>query len=189
MSVKTINSEVSNLLEPLGFSRRNTTWNRRTGLVVEVVDIQVNKTGDAITVNAGVLDTQAHAAFWGAEPSDFIEQPNCTVCVRVGELIDGKDKWWQLQDANTSADLAKIVKTYVLPFLDQTRTRKSMKQWLIDTRVTKRKYPAPIINLAILESFIGQRALACEILAELRQKFDGVWRVRADDVAKRLNCT
>jgi hypothetical protein len=49
--------------------------------------------------------------------------------------------------------------------------------------------PPPIISLAILESFLGNAARGCAILAELRTASAGAWRARTADVAKRLHCT
>lgn len=44
-----------------------------------------------------------------------------------------------------------------------------MAQWLIDTKVIKKKYPVPIINLAILKFLLGDLAYSCELL-EVIQK-------------------
>ena len=188
MSVKTVTAQLDRLLKPLGFARQKTTWNRRSNSTVDVVDIQVSKAGDAITVNAGVSDTDAHALLWGNELSDFIEQPSCTVCARIGELIDGTDKWWQLGDGGVADELTEKVATQVLPFLERMHAREAMEQWLIDARVTKKKYPAPIINLAILKSRTGKAVEACTLLAELQKKLVGPWRTRTAEVARRLGC-
>ncbi len=60
MSEKAIISKLDDLLKPLGFTRQKTAWNRRSGYVVEVIDVQISKAGDTATINAGVLDTDAH---------------------------------------------------------------------------------------------------------------------------------
>lgn len=52
-------------LSPLGFTRKRAVWNRRSGYVVEAIDVRVSKTGDVVTVNVGVLDIEAHAKLWG----------------------------------------------------------------------------------------------------------------------------
>lgn len=186
MSEKAIISKLDDLLKPLGFTRQKTVWNRRSGYVVEVIDVQVSKAGDTATVNAGVLDTDAHVKLWGSEPPTFVEEPACTVRARVGELIDGKDLWWQLSDDQVTDKAAKAIADHVLPFVKRMRSRQDMVQWLTDTQVVKKKYPQPIINLAILQNFLGNASEGRALLADVQKKAIGAWRARAAEVAERL---
>jgi Domain of unknown function (DUF4304) len=188
MTTKTLVAHLDGLLKPLGFVRQKTTWNRRSASVVEVIDIQVSKAGDAVTVNAGVLDPEVHTILWGGRPSDPVEQPACTVCARIGELIDGRDKWWQLSDNSAAVEAAEKVATHVVPFLERMRTREAMKRWLTDTEVTEKRYPPPIVNLAIIKSLLGETAEACALLGELQKKSLGAWRSRIVEVGGRLGC-
>lgn len=188
MSEKPIVSELDDLLKPIGFTRQKASWNRRSGYVVEVIDVQVSKTGGTATVNAGVLDMDAHVKLWGSKPPAFVEEPACTVRARVGELIDGKDLWWQLNDDQVGAKVSKAITDYVLPFVKRMRSRQDMVQWLTNTHVTKKRHPPPIINLAILQYFLGKSSEACALLAELEKKAIGAWRARAAEVAERLGC-
>jgi hypothetical protein len=188
MSKKIVTAQLDRLLKPLGFVGDKATWNRRGGSMVDVVDIQTSKAGDATTVNTGVLDADVYTLLWGREPPAFIGQPFCTVGARIGELIDGKDKWWPLDDQDSAAEMAEEVVARVLPFLERIHSRAAMAQWLIDAQVVKKKYPPPIINLAIIKSLQGEVAFGCEVLAELQSKALGDWRERAVDVAKGLRC-
>lgn len=85
--------QLDDLPKPLGFKRQKTVWNRRSGHLVQVVDLQIRKAGDTATLNTGVLDSDVHMKLWEGEPPQFVEQPSSTVGARVGELIDGKDLW------------------------------------------------------------------------------------------------
>jgi hypothetical protein len=189
MSEKAIISKLDDLLKPLGFTRQKTAWNRRSGYVVEVIDVQVSKAGDTATVNAGVLDTEAYMTLWGSESPAFVEIPDCTVTARVGELIDGKDLWWQLNDGQVTDKVSKAITDHMLPFVKRMRSRQDMVQWLTDTRVVKKKYPPPIINLAILQNLLGSSSEGCALLAEVQKKAIGAWRARAAEVAERLGCS
>jgi hypothetical protein len=181
-------AQLDALLKPLGFARLETTWNRRGESVVEVIDVQFSKAGDSITVNPGVLDPEVHWTFWGSTPLGFVEQPGCTVCARIGELMDGRDKWWELNDGAAAVDAKKHVAAHVVPFLERMRTRETMKEWLTNTGVPRKRYPPPIINLAIISSLLGETEKACTLLAELHKKSVGAWRRRIAEVAERLNC-
>lgn len=188
MNQKTIVAKLDALLMPLGFVRQKFTWNRRSASVVDVIDVQISKAGDAVTVNAGVLDLEVHVALWGSKPLENVEQPTCTVCARIGELIDGRDKWWQLSEGVTPSDVSEAVATHVVPFLARVNTRAGMKQWLLDSSVEKKRYPPPIISLAIIKSFSGEAVEACKLLADLQKKATGAWRARVTEVAGRLGC-
>lgn len=181
-------TQLDSLLKPLGFVRQQTTWNRRADTLVDVVDVQVSKAGDAMTVNAGVLDSDVRRILWGTEPSDFVDQPSCTICTRIGELIDGKEVWWQLGNRETADEVVEKVAAHVLPFLARMHAREAMEQWLVHTQVAKKRYPPPIISLAILKSFLGKGAEACALLADLEEKSTGPWRTRTAEVAARLGC-
>ena len=95
--------------------------------------MQISKAGDTATINAGVLDTDAHVKLWGGEPPAFAEVPACTVMARAGELIDGKDLWWQLDDGQVADKVSKAITDHILPFVQRMRSRQDMVQWLTET--------------------------------------------------------
>jgi len=180
-------AQLDGVLKPLGFARKGVTWNRKNNSVIEVVDVQTSKFGNGFTINAGVLDPDVHSRLWNTNASNFVHQPSCTVCVRIGELIDGRDKWWELNDPTGTVEVAVKVTAYVLPFLEQMCTRQGMERWLTDTQVVKKKYPPPIISLAIIKSSLGETAEACAILNEL-QKSAGAWRPKIVEIANQIGC-
>jgi hypothetical protein len=189
MSIEAIIVRLDRLLEPFGFTRQIRAWNRKVASFIDVIDVQISKPVDRVTINAGVLDFDVHAILWGGRPLEFVEQPICTVGVRAGELVDGKDKWWQIDTPGVADELAESIAASVLPFFERMHTREAMRQWLIASDVVEKRYPPPIINLAILESFLGNTARSCAILAEFQTASAGAWRSRAAEVAKRLHCT
>jgi Domain of unknown function (DUF4304) len=188
MTDKRVISKLDELLSPLGFARRKSTWNRRVGLVVDVIDVQVSKAGDAITVNCGVLDRDVHATLWGEDPPEFLEEPFCTARARVGELIGSVDKWWSLEKESAPIDVAQVVEGYVLPFLKRTHPRQAMEAWLEKAQVVKKKFPDSILCLAILKKELGRKEEACALMSSVRPKILGAWRTRFDEVSVRLGC-
>ena len=188
MSRRAFITKLDSALKPLGFARKGVTWNRKGKSIVEAIDVQVSKSGNAVTINAGVLDPVVHSRLWGKDPPAFVVPPRCTVCARIGALIDGRDKWWELSDVTAAVEAAEKVIAHVLPFLEQTRTREGMKQWLTDAGVTKKRYPPPVISLAIIKSLLGETAEACALLDELQKKTLGDWRPRIVEIAGQLGC-
>jgi Domain of unknown function (DUF4304) len=187
MSKKLIIEQVDAVLKPLGFLRRGDVWNRLMDNLVEVVDVQFSKNADSYTLNAGVLDKAAHQIFWDEQPPEFVEQPQCTIGVRVGNLLDGKDKWWALDDTMDDAGQLKSSVAAILDFLGLSASRQKMIDWLDDNEVTKKRYPPPVINLAILQALTGQLPTALAILNELQEKVSGPWLDRVLQVGERLS--
>ncbi len=187
MSKKLIIGQVDAFLKPLGFLRRGDVWNRFTDNLVEVVDVQVSSNADTYTLNAGVLDKAVHKIFWDELPPEFIEQPQCTVGVRVGNLINGKDKWWALNEDTDNEEQLKVSVAAILEFLRSSVSRQKMIGWLEDNEVTKKRYPPPIINLAILQALNSQMSAAMATIDELQEKVSGPWRDRVLQVRERLN--
>lgn len=188
MNAKDVTVRLDGLLKPLGFERQKTTWNLKSGSFVDVVDVQISKTRDMITVNAGVLHPDVHAKCWGGDLPKFIEEPSCTVRARVGQLIDGKDLWWQLGADDVAGEIADTVSTHVLPFLGQMHSADAMERFLTNSQVVKQKYPPPIIYLAILKHEQGHSGAACSLLGDLKKKTVGAWQRRISQIAERLSC-
>lgn len=188
MNPRRLTEKLDDVLKPLGFERHKITWNRNLGIVVQVMDIQVSKSNKAVTVNAGVLDADVFTKLWEGDPPRFVEEPACTVRARIGELMDGKDVWWQLYDDQVIHAVSSATTDRILPFLDRMRSRRGMIQWLMDTDVVMKRYPLPIINLAILQSLTGNSGEACTLLAAVQKNAVGAWRVRAAEIAQRIDC-
>lgn len=175
-------------LKPLSFRRKGLVWNRRIDGVVEVIDLQVSKSRDAVTVNAGVLDPVVYRKVWGEDAPDIVKEPTSTVRVRIGELLDNRDRWWQLDNDRDIGELVDAVTQVVLPFLHRIRSREEMILWLDRAEVARRRQPAELLGLAVLKDLIGQHSEACELLADQRRRSIGAWHSRYDEVARRLGC-
>ncbi len=188
MNVNNLIDRLDRLLLPQGFVRQASVWNRRHGVLREVVGLQVRKAGDKVTLNAGVQDSGVHEKCWGTPSASFIDETSCTVRLRAGELVDGKDLWWSPADPGTADAVAELVSTRVLPFLERMHDSEAMERVLTEMRVTNKRYPPPIIYLAILKSDRGDKETACRILKELEESTLGAWRARVAEVAKRLGC-
>lgn len=188
MSTKPVVARMESVLKPLGFRRHKATWNRRFDSFVDVIDVQTSKSGDSITVNAGVLHADVHRRCWATDLPAVIEEPSCTVRIRIGQLVEGKDLWWPLSDRGTVSDVVDTVTACVLPFLERLHSLEAMEQFLTTAQVTKSRYPPPIIYLAILKSLQGNGEDACGLLAELARNSVDPWKARIGEVCKRLAC-
>ena len=183
MSKKAHIAHLDQVLIPLGFIRYKTTWNRKAGSLVDVIDIQVSKALDTFTINAGVLDVDIHSECWGGEEPSIVEEPLCTVRARIGELVDGKDKWWKVADDMAAEDIALHVDKFVLPFFEKMHSREGMVEHLTNAKVIMRNYPPPVIYLALLKRRLGNVHEACALLSELRNNTTGTWHPRITEIS------
>lgn len=174
------------VLAPAGFTRTGLLWNRTFDSIVEVIDLQVSKAGDSVTVNAGVFDPDLHAQVWGQRLQDaMVEEPFCVVRSRIGLLAGDRDLWWSVEDPEAANRIGEALTRYVLPFLLDSRSPVVMERTLekIATR-----YPLPRLYLAALKHPRGDVPGACAVLLELQERALGGWRDKAADLASRLGC-
>lgn len=188
MSTTSIIARLDRELAPKGFKRRKATWNREHGLLVDVVDIQTSKSGDAVTLNAGVLSRPIYSTCWGTEADGFIKEPFCTVRARIGQLLDNRDRWWPAAEVRTEDKLAECVRSHILPFIDRMQSFEGMRDWLASTGTPSAKSPLPSICFAVLQSQMGDRDAACKTLSMIETKALGAWKARAREVAARVGC-
>lgn len=190
MSASSIIARLDCELAPNGFSRKKVTWNRARDSLVDVIDIQVSKSGDTVTMNAGVLSRPVYAACWGREAKPFVEEPSCTVRARVGQLLDNKDRWWDVGGESAADEMVECLRTRILPFLDRMGSLEAMRDWLasMNMPMPKHPYPPPVIYFAVLQSQLGDMKGACNVLTELEGKALGAWRAGTREVALRIGC-
>lgn len=177
------------ILRSLGFSRKGTCWNRRRGTLVDVLEAQTSKSGDAVAINVGVLSRSVYEAIWDKEPPHHVQEPECTVSARVGMLMGCRDKWWKLDDPDASNSIASTIENYAVPFFASIDGAAAMKAWLEKDSIEDKRYPLPIMNLAVLRAELGDRAQACTTLERLEQQRTGAWSPRIKRLKSKLNCT
>lgn len=188
MSAAEIIARLDRELAPAGFARRETTWNRERDQLVEVLDIQTSKGGETVTMNAGVLERGVYAICWGRDSDAFVEEPFCIVRARIGQLLDNKDRWWDIRGANTADEMVGCLKEQALPFLGRMQSLEQMRDWLALTGAPSSKRPLPTICFALLLSRLGNASQACSVLGDLEAKALGAWKARAKEVSARIGC-
>jgi len=188
MMLTAITSHLDHELIPIGFRRKKATWNRESQGIVEVIDIQISKSGDRVTMNAGVLPRPVYAMCWGYKAKPFVLEPECVVRARVGRLIDNMDRWFRVDDPTTADQLAGFLVPHVLPYLVRIRSLEGMRDQLASEGVLQGKYPLPAIYFAVLQYSLGDISGACQVLSGLESTTPS-WNTRVREVAARIGCT
>jgi hypothetical protein len=90
---------------------------------------------------------------------------------------------------STPRVLAEAVREKALPFLERMHGQDAMLEFLSAADPLRKKYPPPIVYLAILKSDGGDKLGACSLLRELERIAVSAWRARASEVSARLGCS
>lgn len=173
-------------LEPIGFSRKSSTWRRDVGEFVDVIEFRRDRAGP-FTVGVGVLTKTVREAAWGEEAPAFPTEPQCTVHDRITRLFSERDGWWDVNDPTAMSEIAELVRNSALPFLDEMHSRERQMRYLRE-RKHYREWLFPIYE-AILMFECGERDEACVKLRDLKSRYgnEGLQK-RTAEIRARLNC-
>lgn len=187
MSKKNILRDLDRVLRPLGFRRLKGLWNRNFENLVDVIEVQFHSSNELFTLNCGILDIEISNILWGDKSSEIDDIPQCTVSVRLGDLVDGKDLWLRVDDEEASQLASEYVRKNILPFLENMHGRQAMKSWLVSANAKKSSYPPIALNFALLEFFLGDKIASEAILDTLSGRTTEPWRQRIAEIKDKVD--
>lgn len=131
--------EIQRLLKPdlqrLGFRKQARTYNRSEEPgVVQVINFQMGlgSFSGKFTVNVGVAVSEVYESVQQQPFPAFVKEYSCIRRKRLGQLVDGKDRWWDLQGSwwkpsESTNSIAQEIKTLfienAIPYLERFSTR------------------------------------------------------------------
>lgn len=192
---------LSPLLNEADFKKRSLLWNRKRSPLVDVVQIQRGKGADEFcehfTINVGIALPRVFHIVWGKSAPVFVQEVDCIVRARIGQLLHGDfsgnalDEWWQFA-TNAEKDEVRqqvrgAVQTHVIPFLDRFTTIQDLRTFLLELGGWRQRYPLTQIYLAVLHHLLGADADCRQVLRHVLETSDSAWRVRAQEVCARLD--
>ena len=183
MIKKLLVAKIDQILEEHQFYQSGTVWNRNYPDFVDVIDLQISKSKDTFTINAGIADKFVIHACWGMDGSTVVEEPSCTVRTRLGELLYGRDVWWGLSDENGIEEVLNGIQDAVIPFLQFNHSIDHMIEAL-ENDPASRRYPPGVIYLALLHHRKGEGDRCREILKSM--KLTGAWSQKASEILAAL---
>lgn len=124
----------------LGFKKNGNGFNKKTGEITQVVNIQKsrwnNKDNVSFTFNIGFFSTEIYIDFWNKGIPKFIKDYDCQITYRLGQLTKGSDYWYELNEriekANLEIEIYENLNHYLKPFIEKTIDLNSLKE-LIQT--------------------------------------------------------
>lgn len=179
---------VDDLLQPLGFSRREGAWNRKRNGLIDVISMQMDKAGRRVTFEAGVLHPIAYSKVWETRVPDFVDAPECTIRARVGQLTDNHDRWWSLEEPGIASQIVDRTTSELLPFLDRNQSSAAIERSLAASGPVRYLRPPETVYLAFLLYERGDIGGACALLQRFSRKVLGDWKPSAERLMERLRC-
>ena len=161
MSNLSYGKALDDLLKPLGFTRDRNNWARTRGDMLEVVNLQVSAIA-GVTANLQMHDRET-ARIVSEIPSKeplFLIIPS----MRIGELIDGYDRWWK-KDPKGPTELSEAVRRHGLPYFDRVRTLEEQAAHWYGRGSQKGWHGQSLIGLAVTLYRMGQVEEACAELS------------------------
>lgn len=119
MTRPTYTRAIDDVLRSVGFTRRGREWTRIRGEMEERLDLQKSWVEGSVTVNVWAKNLETDRILKSIRCD--AEMGVIQFGVRIGELIDGQDRWWK-NDPNGPAELGELVRMYALPWFDQFGT-------------------------------------------------------------------
>jgi len=152
-------------LRPLGFERTGDDWVRVRGDMWECVNRQSSNLS-GVTVNLSVKDLVTKKLFleiFGGDGAILLPP----IQARIGEVIDGYDRWWTSKEPNGPKELADVVLKHGLPWFDRVRTLEQQAEcWFVrKTALTSRGYHGlSLVGLALTLYRMGELEEAREVV-------------------------
>lgn len=184
MTKKQLITKIEEVLEKYQFYRKGALWNRGYADFVDAIDLQISKSKDMFTINAGVASNFVIRACWDLDGSSMIEEPSCTVRARLGELLHGRDVWWSLSDDDGIEEVLSGIQDAAIPFLQLNHSIDHMISTL-ENDPASRRYPPGVIYLALLHHQRGESDRCKEMFETM--KLTGAWNQKASDILASLN--
>jgi hypothetical protein len=172
---------VGPILREAHFKKRDLTWNRKRGDLVDVVNIQRDAAGlrGTFTVNVGVFVPEFYKIVWGASKTGFVSEFHWPVRLRINALIEGDlsnrgtDRWWHLDSEaaleKASFEISGALQNKVLPFFETIQTIPDVHAFMDNARGALSKSRDFRLYLAVAKYRVGDTDGAKAILEECRR--------------------
>ena len=116
-----------------GYKKRAFTWVKECKEVSKVLNIQGSqynlKTDSRYTVNLGIFHHDFHMERMGFLGKSLSES-SCDVRIRIGELMHGRDHWWELNTYSDNQrvleDMMNNIETHAYKWLDSYNSLQDM---------------------------------------------------------------
>ena len=151
---------IAPILKPLGYRKAGLTWRKVQEPVVRLVQAQKsagNTHASAMfTLNIGLFHPDLYSELEATQRPSKITMEHCRPQTRMDAFEGGNDHWWEIDASNAEdigADVANIVKTHVVPWLENANSLEDMLDRLVEVEDF---FPAAVVSWLLGKDDAGQ---------------------------------
>jgi len=183
---KALITKIDEIVKPIGFILRSSTWNRRVNEYVDVINLQ--KTSIGFIINIGVYLNDVFKYCWPTLVLDFVEDPHCIVVTRVNHLLINTPYkgLWNKENSDSIQEIPIVIENYILPYFNNAHSINGIEMILEDT--LKPKKPFGGINtyaklyLAIIKAKQGKINEAIKLLDQFDSGISKEWSIKIFEI-------
>jgi len=183
MKKSNIISNIDRALIQYTFNRKGGLWNRICDNFIDSIHVQMSKSKDTFAINLGVADKFVLRTCWGADGSSMVDEPLCTVRIRLGELLYGRDVWWPLSDDSCIDEITMGITHAAIPFFQCNHCTNRMIETL-ENQIGGNDRAPQIIYIALLHYKNGNTDICRTILSNV--KLNDAWSQKRSDILDKL---
>ena len=131
-------------LKRAGFRKSARTWRRSHDRLTQVVNVQaspwntpardfVERTRARLTLNVGIHVGGLDTLIGWSTPTSPPAINRCHIDLRVGQLMDGRDHWWDMSTLRDVegivGELEQLLAQVVFPWMDDHASLDAVKSW------------------------------------------------------------
>jgi hypothetical protein len=149
MSRLSYTKALDRVLQPFGFLRegKKKDWTRIRGDIWDCVNLQKSWIDGSVTVNLYARDLETDRILKSI-PCDTTLGVR-TEYVRIGQLIDGNDRWWK-NNPNGPTELAEAVRVHGIPWFDRIQSLEDQAElWHYRTATAGPWRRSDLVDLAV----------------------------------------
>lgn len=172
----------NNLLKIKGFKKRGRTWNRfSSDKLVQVINFQTGQypVGNYIipgirenlyglfTVNIGIYIPEI-SELEDRKLVDFVQDYNCHIRARLGQLSHEGDLWWDLSKSsdNIYREVSQRINDFTLPFFQELENRDLILRNLVQMNEKCTLSPRANLDIALIYFRRGNKRKAKELFTK-----------------------
>ena len=174
-----------NLLVASGFHPEGKLWARSRDGLVDVIEPQLSRDKQTLTVNLGVAHRSVYWLCWGKEYEPSVGEPFCVARRRLGVLVHGVDNWWPNSDSG-KLDAVHAIGNEGLKFLNSVEDENDLLCALLGNAGAKGD-PLTPIHSALLRHAMGDDVKAKAELLAISARLTGPWKNRVQEILERMD--
>ena len=116
------NTAVDLALQGHGFERKKSAWRRISGPYIDIFEVQISSNLRELTINIDIVDKLTFEIYTGNETDIWTHFYYVFTSMRLGSLVDLRDRWWSRSDPETPGKILEAVRNLGMPYVENAHS-------------------------------------------------------------------